>query len=405
MNWTLQYLLACVWVALARSLPIEDPNDQVELIDVQNTNQRDPSIVSIGDGNRGTDFDPTVIVIRTSGSNNQRRRQPFIGDVSPFLDLIGGGAGGSFLDFIVGGGAGGGSREDDDGGPQVIFDKSIPDIDIFDAGQEESAGFPFTTLFDIGPGSQDGRRCGFLCTVMKAFEEKIREKQANRENEVVANEDEGPEATYEEKVLDDGTVIKINRTSYSGSSEDGTSFITSFSTSVSSFGGDSPLDPEDQGPEEEAEQGAADAEVFTDEGRFDEEPIKQREEMDTSAVNADNLKRRRRRQAVSGSPQQVTVQQQIDPFNQQTEDLSFLNQVLTSPFQQSPVFYFRRPTAAPKAVPVAAVDTQPSYAGDTRVNDLLLQTARRGGLVRLEPDAEFISSDELRRLQDEDRAR
>ena len=87
------------------------------------------------------------------------------------------------------------------------------------------------------------------------------------------------------QVLDDGTVIKINRTSYSGSSEDGTSFITSFSTSVSSFGGDSPVDPEDQRPEEEAEQGAADAEVFTDEGRFDEEPVKQREEMDTSAVN------------------------------------------------------------------------------------------------------------------------
>ena len=75
---------------------------------------------------------------------------------------------------------------------------------------------------------------------------------------------------------------------------------------------------------------------------------------------------RRKRQAV------------VDPFNQQAEDVSFFNQIQQDPYRQSPEFPVRG-----------------SFKGDTRVNDLLLQTSRRGGLIRLEPDAEFI--DEERR--------
>merc|ERR1711962_1195597 len=90
----------------------------------------------------------------------------------------------------------------------------------------------------------DGEKCdGLLCLLFKALgtrvkhiEDEIKEIQATRENAVEPEEKREPETTYEEKVLDDGTVIKINRTRYSDVSEDGSSYFGFHSTSFFSGG-------------------------------------------------------------------------------------------------------------------------------------------------------------------------
>merc|ERR1712012_1363665 len=75
-----------------------------------------------------------------------------------------------------------------------------------------------------------------LGTRVKHIEDEIKEIQATRENAVEPEEKREPETTYEEKVLDDGTVIKINRTRYSDVSEDGSSYFGFHSTSFFSGG-------------------------------------------------------------------------------------------------------------------------------------------------------------------------
>jgi len=108
-----------------------------------------------------------------------------------------------------------------------------------------------------------------------------------------------------------------------------------------------------------------------------------------------------------------------DPFNQQVEDVSFLNQINQKPaFNQVAAANF--PFAAQAQIPVmipgypafptlpptqrssgssaaggvastaSGRRNRPASLADTRVNDLLLQNARRGGLVRLEPEAEIF---------------
>jgi len=96
-----------------------------------------------------------------------------------------------------------------------------------------------------------------------------------------------------------------------------------------------------------------------------------------------------------------------DPFDQQQQDVSaFLLDDKSFEQQQQGTSSLLNPqdneisndplTRSRERIPVY---TPGSLHGDTLVNDLLLDNGRRGGLIRLEPDAEFIDKD-LQQQQD-----
>ena len=70
-----------------------------------------------------------------------------------------------------------------------------------------------------------------------------------------------------------------------------------------------------------------------------------------------------------------------DPFNQQTVDSSYLNEVRQEKLTQLPSNGWKQEQQQ---------RSYDAFRDDTRVNDLLLENTRRGGYVRKEPDAEFL---------------
>merc|ERR1712226_41349 len=331
-------LLTLFFVTFGATLPVDDPNDDVELVPIENTNQGDPELSGVGGGG---DFVP-VIVIRTSNS-------PFGGSGGSFGGF-GGGMGGfpSLFNNFFGSAAGG-------------SDSLVPDIDPKDFLEEKEE--------EEGEKECDGLLCLLfkaLGTRVKHIEDEIKEIQENRKNEVEEGGEREPETTYEEKVLEDGTVVKINRTRYSDVSDDGTSYFGFHSTSFVSGG-----DDDDDDNKEEADNTEVDAKVaeeMTTEAATAAEAADDKDEEDKNPIklvrqNSGNVRRRR-----------------SDPFNQQTVDASFLNEIRQEKLQQ--------PWKQHRTEDVR------SLAGDTRVNALLLENARRGGYVRTDPDAEFINGDE-----------
>ena len=86
-----------------------------------------------------------------------------------------------------------------------------------------------------------------------------------------------------------------------------------------------------------------------------------------------------------------------DPFDQQQEDVSaFLLKENTAFKQESDVLSSLNPQENEISNnPLRTRGRIPVYPpvslhGDTLVNDLLLDNGRRGGLIRLEPDAEIL---------------
>merc|ERR1711902_486814 len=122
---------------------------------------------------------------------------------------------------------------------------------------------------------------GLLCMLFKALgtrvkhiEDEIKEIQENRKNEVEEGAERQPETTYEEKILEEGTVVKINRTRYSDVSDDGSSFFGFHSTSFFSGGDEDKEDmPEDDVKVVEATTEAAAASADAAEVD-DKQPIK-----------------------------------------------------------------------------------------------------------------------------------
>lgn len=97
-----------------------------------------------------------------------------------------------------------------------------------------------------------------------------------------------------------------------------------------------------------------------------------------------------------------------DPFDQQQQDVSaFL--LKNNPFeqQQQDILPLLNPQdneisnnplrTSRERIPIYRPG---SLHGDTLVNDLLLNNGRRGGLIRLEPDAEFLDRDTQQQQQD-----
>lgn len=341
-------VLICV-IKLALTAPIDDPNDDVELVP--------SSVVRTSSGGADRDEDNQervpVFIIKTSKANNGL---PFLGS-SGFLP---------FFEAILGGG-----QEEEE---EVI--PSFPPIRGFDLNiNDEELPEVVEDVF----GSGNRRKCGLFCKIFQTLGTQLKEIEdqlKDSENQVPSSDDDRrgqPQTVYEEKVLDDGTVIQIKKTSYSDASDDGTSYFGYHSTKVVVN------DDEEIEPEEATTTLDYPEEVLDDEQVDKVKPIK--------LSRQDNLRKKR----------------QVDPFNQQTEDLSFLNQI-----SQSPIFN-QAPAAAAAVVPpfrsvyypsfeaarsIEPVTVKPiSFEGDTRVNDLLLEDARRGGLVQIEPDSEFIDGE------------
>merc|ERR1712038_120285 len=323
-------VLTCV-IALACSLPIDDPNDQVELVPATRTNVED------------VDEDVALPVLIFSTGN--RNRVPQLG-TSGFLP---------FFEAILGGG---GNNDGDDDKDRIPSFPPIGEIDL-DIG-EDALFPPIGGMFGGGGGGSDDddEKCGPFCKIfrsldkqLKNIETQLKEVQANRQNELPSSseqgDDEGPQTTYEEKVLADGTVVKIRKTSFSDASDDGTSYFGYHSTRVVSSSDESDDDDSvEQVPDDVVQ-------VELDEPK-DSKPIKL-----TKLDNDSTLKRRKRRQTTN-------------PFNQHRVQPQLVSPTLVRNLEK------------PKPI---------SLEGDTRVNDLLLENARRGGLIRIDPDSEFIDGD------------
>jgi len=249
------FLLTTCLIGLSRSIPV-DPNDEVELVPVENTNQGDPEL-------SGADFVP-VIVLRTSSNSG-----PFGSGGFPSL----------FKTFF-------GS---DDSGEVGLGESIFPNIKNFhqsllpEIDPKDFLGVTDDEAEEDGETAADDKCDGLLCLLFKALgtrvkhiEDEIKEIQKNRENEV-EEESREPETTYEEKVLEDGTIVKINRTRYSDVSQDGSSYFGFHSTSFVS-GGDDKDDVEDG--KADVEDGKVSEETTTEEVEIvdqdyeDKKPIK-----------------------------------------------------------------------------------------------------------------------------------
>jgi len=347
-------------VTLACTLPIDDPNDDVELVP--------PSVVQTGSSDRGAQGGGApIFIIRTLGDNGGP-----LGS-SGFLP---------FFEAILGGGRDRSGVDTE----EVEVIPSFPPVRELDINLDEED--LLTPFFGGADDTDDDGRCGLFCNIfravgtqLKSIEEKLKETL----DEIPINKKGQcePKTTYEEKVLDDGTVVKIKKTSCSDSSDDGNSYYGYHSTQVTSVKDEDKDDTDDEKPEK-AEEEAATRDYPVEEDDYDSlendvvRPIK--------LIKQDDLRKKR---------------QANDPFNQQTEDISYFNQISQSPFNQAPVRVVQQPVYYSPAYPslVRTAVAQPASVkpitleGDTRVNDLLLENARRGGLVRIEPDSEFIDED------------
>jgi len=262
MKLSVLLVLTCV-VTLAWTLPIDDPNDDVEWVPpsvVQSSTNRRPFP---GDGQGGDGGGVPVFIIQTSSS---------AGDGGPL------GTSGffPFFEAILGGGR---SGED-----EVEVIPSFPPIGEIDLSIDEDDLFT-PDIFSNGGGEvvsdEDSNNCGLFCMIFRTLGTQLKgieDQLKDTENQVPSSGQGEPKITYEEKVLDDGTVVKIKKTSYSDSSDDGSSYFGYHSTKVIVDEDDSAAtDEEKEKPEEEAEtREYPDEEVSYDydEAANDVKPIK-----------------------------------------------------------------------------------------------------------------------------------
>jgi len=318
---------------LSQSAPV-DPDEEVELVPAVKT-----EIEEDYEDNNG--FIPIFVIRRTSGS-------PFLGGGNadfPFSGFAG------FNPFDIFGSQ---PRDDDE------QDQFIPSI--FDAPTENE---------ENDEDDDKAPLCGFLCTILKDFDTKLREIQDEvRDLHEQTNETEGNQeqdgfginnSTYTEKVLPDGTVVKINRTVISDTSDDGSSFYF-HSTSLHNF--DQSKEPEEAKekpllePETEVES-ELDTAVEDDDEDFEEFP-------EATEVEIPMLD-----EALNEVPENVEKRfKRSDPFSQQ----QFV-------FPPHPNMIRMRSTSTDNWKPLHS---------DTLVNDIITNNGKRGSLIRIEPESEFI---------------
>jgi len=242
-------ILTFCLLALTTAFPA-DPNDEVELVPVESTNSEE----EIGSGGN-----VPVIVIRTSSGSGgspfgafPSLFNTFFGNGNTRSGSAGEGESGTFFPFGLLPGF-----DTELSVPEIDTDALFPKIDIDQGADEES---------------EDEESCNLMCLLFKSLgnrvkhiEDEIKELQKNKENEVEGGGESQPETTYEEKVLDDGTIVRINKTRYSDVSEDGSSYFGFHSTSFVSNGNN------ENNPEEDAEESSGGEGENADEVKIIEE--------------------------------------------------------------------------------------------------------------------------------------
>merc|ERR1719431_680223 len=214
--------------------------------------------------------------------------------------------------------------------------------------------------------------CGFICSILKQFDGKLKDIESSIKSiKGVRDQQDINNSTYTEKVLEDGTIVKVNKTIISDTSDDGNSYFF-HSTSFHNF--DKPVE------ENASKDEKVDEVTEKPEDKFEEFPIVEYEEIpflddSLNEVPEDNAEIQRSKRS--------------DPFAQQQLVFQHRPNQLTSPAlvaQQQLVF--QHPNQLRRNDEI-----RPSWKplhDDTRVNDLITQNGRRGSLIRIEPESEFI---------------
>jgi len=229
-------VICCIFslfmVHFSQTAPI-DPEDEVELVPAVRTEEAEEDYDDEG-------FIPIFVIRRTEGS-------PFLGSF-PFGD--------NEFPFNFFGGSE--ERIDIDDGQETIKDEIIPDIPIIP---------DISSFFDDQSSTEGGQAdlCGFICNIMKQFDDKLSEIEANIKS--IKNDQLIPDvnnSTYSEKVLPDGTIVKVNKTIISDTSDDGNSYFFHSTSFHNVEQPDIKPDTEEEGGDEITEK--------TDE-KFDEFPV------------------------------------------------------------------------------------------------------------------------------------
>jgi len=247
---------------VAFAFPQGDPDFEVDFVRPTNTNEGPPEGAGGGgprfpfpggfgggDEEVGRDGFIPVIIVRRVGGGGGREGEGDGGFGLPSGFPFGGSGGGSggggldlrgLLDMFFGG---------DGGGPGAGFVPTIGD------------GGDGDVVFD-GEGEAPPPPCGLLCTMLTEFQARIdqveheikdiHQKKEDEQNEIGGTgsgsdeeeqdgDDDKYDQTFEEKVLPDGTVVRINRTSFSDTSDDGSSFFF-HSTAIHNIGDGTDVD-------------------------------------------------------------------------------------------------------------------------------------------------------------------
>lgn len=219
-----------------------DPEDEIEFVQAENTNTRHPEtgFPFFGSGGTRNNRVPIIIVRSSSGGRNPLH--------TLLKDLFG-----------PSGSSGGNNEENENNGDDIpeIPISAFPDLSSVlgistkddnegDVGTDNEFFPSFPSIFRR-PTSNGNEKCGLVCTLLKGvdtqlkqIEEEVREirdREREKENEIsqgVDEENDGPVNEYTEEVLEDGTIVKTNKTYHT--SEDGSSFFSFQSTSFNSFG-------------------------------------------------------------------------------------------------------------------------------------------------------------------------
>ena len=118
-------------------------------------------------------------------------------------------------------------------------------FNIFEAADHDEPEESFFGSPAVVSG-EDETLCGFICTILKQFETKLTaiEDDLKKIHAGVTDEYDVNNTTYTEKVLPDGSIVKINRTVISDTSDDGTSYFF-HSTSLHNVEENNPATEED----------------------------------------------------------------------------------------------------------------------------------------------------------------
>jgi len=230
-------LLNILLFTTAYSAPAPQGSDDVELI---------PPVIKNTDTENNSGFIPILVIKNT-------RIPPMFEDKFSFGSFFGDGTNEEPF-----------GRDDND---------DFPFLTSFfgDEPADDDYEFPsvFSSIFDSNE-EQDEPACGFLCTFLNDFDKRLKVltdevKTIHQVSDNKQDEHDVNNSTYTEKVLPDGTVVRVNKTIIHDTSEDGSSFFF-HQTSFHNFG------PSDENVEDVSLEEEKDDEVQKT-TKFDEFPI------------------------------------------------------------------------------------------------------------------------------------